>query len=165
MKVVSNTSPLTNLAAINHFVILRRLYSEIHIAEAVWEELNAQGKRWPGRDEVEAASWVKRATVSNHNLVQALQRDLDRGEAQTIALALEQDAELVLLDEQEGRRSAQRLGLKTLGVVGVLLEAKRHQYVMTVRPLLDSLRTAAGFYLSEPLYQEVLKLTGEAEGG
>ena len=104
MIVVSNTSPLTNLAAIGQFDLLHRLHGQVHIAEGVWEELNAGGRRWPGRDEVAAANWIERRPVQNRWLVAALQRDLDRGEAETIALALELGAELVLLDEREGRR-------------------------------------------------------------
>ncbi|MFQ5613532.1 MAG: hypothetical protein ACE5H9_15515 [Anaerolineae bacterium] len=65
MIVVSNTSPLTSLAAIEQFSLLKRLYSEIHIAEAVWEELNAGGRHWPGRDEVAAAAWIQRHPTQN----------------------------------------------------------------------------------------------------
>ena len=161
MIVVSNTSPLTNLAAIGQFDLLYRLYARLHIAEGVWDELNAQGKRWPGRDEVAAADWIERHTVQNQALITALWRDLDRGEAETIALALELKADLVLLDEKEGRRAAQRLGLHVVGVVGVLLEAKANDALDALRPHLDALRQTAGFYLSESLYRHALELMGE----
>lgn len=163
MKVVSNTSPLTNLAAIKQFDLLRLLYTELHIAQAVWDELNAYGTRWPGRDDVADATWIPRHTVSNRNLVQALQRDLDRGEAETIALALELGADLVLLDEREGRHTAQHLGLKTTGVLGVLLEAKQHSHIEVIRSLLDTLPSAAGFYVSETVYTQVVELAKEAK--
>ena len=78
MIIVSNTSPLTNLAAIGQFDLLYRLYARLHIAEGVWDELNAQGKRWPGRDEVAAADWIERYAVQNQTLITVLQRDLDR---------------------------------------------------------------------------------------
>jgi len=55
MIVVSNTSPLTSLAAIGQLDLLRRLYARLHIAQGVWEELNAGGRRWPGCDQVAAA--------------------------------------------------------------------------------------------------------------
>jgi predicted nucleic acid-binding protein len=161
MIVVSNTSPLTNLAAIGQFDLLRRLYFELHIAQGVWEELNAGGGRWPGCEEVAKADWIERHTVRNHDLIVALQRDLDRGEAETIALALELGADLVLLDEQEGRHTAQRFGLRVVGVVGILLEAKASDIVGTVRPHLNALRQTAGFYLSTSLYQHALTLAGE----
>jgi len=163
MIVVSNTSPLTNLAAIGQFDLLHKLYDEIHIAQAVWEELNARGQRWPGRDEVASADWIERHTVQNKTLVIALQRDLDAGEAESIALALELEADLVLLDEREGRHAAQRMGLRVVGVAGVLLEAKASNAVSAIRPLLDGLRQTAGFYLSDSLYQYTLTLAGESD--
>ena len=104
MIVVSDTSPLTNLAAIGEFDILHSLYGELHIADGVWEELNAEDQRWPGRDNVEAATWIHRHGVQNQTLVAALRRDLDRGEAESIALALELDADLILLDEPDPAR-------------------------------------------------------------
>jgi len=163
MIVVSNTSPLTNLAAIGQFALFHQLYGRLHIAEAVWEELNARGQRWPGRDEVAAADWIERHTVQNQALVTALRRDLDRGEAETIALALELSAGLVLLDEREGRHAAQRLELRVAGVVGILLEAKSQSAVETIRPHLDALRHKAGFYLAEGVYHSALALAGEGD--
>lgn len=53
MIVVSNTSPLTNLAAIGLFRLLHELYGVVNISTAVWDELTANGERWPGANEVE----------------------------------------------------------------------------------------------------------------
>lgn len=164
MIVVANTSPLTNLAAIGQFDLLCRLYGQLHIAQGVWEELNAGGERWPGRDEVARAAWIERHAVQNRPLVTALRRDLDRGEAETIALALELEAGLVLLDEWEGRRAAKWLGLRVIGVVGLLLEAKACGAVKTVRRHLDALRQTAGFYLGDSLYDHALSLADESDG-
>ena len=163
MIVVGNTSPLTNLAAIGQFGLFHQLYERLHIAEGVWEELNARGQHWPGREEVAAADRIERHTVQNQALVTALRRDLDKGEAQTIALALELGADLVLLDEQEGRHAAQRLELRVAGVVGLLLEAKSRSAVDEVRPHLDALRHKAGFYLTEQVYHSALTLAGESD--
>lgn len=162
MIVVSNTSPLTNLAAIGQFHLLHDLYAELHIADGVWAELNAGGYRWPGRDAVAAAAWIQRHRVSNPSLVTLLQRDLDRGEAETIALALDLQANLILLDEREGRGIAQRLGLSMVGVIGVLLEAKAQGRIAQLRPQLDALRHEAGFYLSESVCQRAIALAGES---
>jgi len=74
MIVVSNTSPLTNLAAISQFDLLHKLYGVVHIAEGVWQELNAHGKRWPGSKEVEQAQWIRRHTVKDQDLVTAIQK-------------------------------------------------------------------------------------------
>lgn len=95
MIVISNTSPLTNLSAIGQFDLLRCLYININIANGVWNELNAMGKHWPGRDEVESANWIQHHAIKNHLLVSALRRDLDLGEAESIALASELGANLI----------------------------------------------------------------------
>lgn len=161
MMVVSNTSPLTNLAAIHQFELLHLLYDQIHIPDAVWEELNSQGKRWPGSAEVSAAVWIETHTVRNRSLVDVLRRDLDAGESESIALALELGADMILMDEKEGRHAAQRLGLKVVGVIGVLLEARSRGFIEHVRPQLDALRQIAGFYMKDSLYHAVLVLASE----
>ncbi|MBN1139203.1 MAG: DUF3368 domain-containing protein [Anaerolineae bacterium] len=163
MIVVCNTSPLTNLAAIRQFDLLRRLYGRVHIAQGVWEELNAGGTCWPGCAEVAQASWIERCAVQNQDLVTALRRDLDLGEAETIALALQLGADLTLLDEKEGRHAAERHGLRVVGVVGILLEAKANRFIPAVHPLLAALRQEAGFYLDAALYQHTLSLAGETD--
>jgi uncharacterized protein len=163
MIVVCNTSPLTNLAAIGQFDLLRRLFSEINIAFGVWEELNAKGKEWPGSKECAGADWIRRQKVGNRLLIRALRRDLDKGEAETIVLALELKADIVLLDEKEGRNAAKRLRLKPLGVIGVLLEAKQKGIIRLVRPHLDSLRETAGFRIKDSLYFHALKLADEQQ--
>ena len=159
--VVSDTSPLTNLAAIGQFELLRHLYGSLHIAEAVWDELNAAGQHWPARNEIADAQWIQRQIPKNRLLIMALCQDLDLGEAESIALALELQADLILMDERDGRHRAIQLGLKPVGVVGVLLIAKARGHVTEVRPMLDALRQQAGFYLGDSLYKEVLRLAQE----
>lgn len=159
--VISNTSPLTNLAAISHFDLLQQLYGGLLIADAVWEELNAHGRAWPGRNEVAGAGWITRRTVQNRTLVTALRERLDSGEAETIALAMECPPIFLLMDEREGRHTAQRFGLKTVGVVGVLIEAKTRGLIVEVGPLLERLRQDAGFFLSDRVIHEARTFCGE----
>lgn len=159
--VVSNTSPLTSLAAIGQFDLLRDLFGRVNIPEAVVDELSYGGVAWPGLTEVQAASWIEVHTVSGRQPVDALRLDLDRGEAETIVLGLEFGADLVLLDELAGRHAAQHLGLKVMGVAGLLLRAKALGKVKTIRPLVDRLREQAGFYLSQSVYEQILTRAGE----
>ncbi len=162
MIVVSNTSPLTNLAAIGRFSLLYQLYAQLHIADGVWHELNANGIAWPGSAEVAAASsWILHHTPQNGNLVTTLQHDLDRGEAETIALALELNADLVLIDERAGRSHAKRLGLNVTGVLGILAEAKAKGLLLAVRPVLDDLRQQANFFIAPRLYNHILRTMNE----
>ncbi len=161
MIVVCDTSPITNLAAIGQLTLLRELFGEIYVPKEVRSELNAYGMHWPGAEEIDQATWVCICEVENAPLFLALQRDLDPGEAASIAVALSMNATLILLDEMDGRRAAQRMGLSVLGTLGVLLSAKSKKLIANVRPLLDALRSDAGFYIGSVLYNEVLRLAQE----
>ena len=156
MTVVSDASPLINLARIDKLDLLPRLYGELHFPEAVWQEVVIQGAGQPGAQEIQEASWIKRHAVANRPLVQALEQELDAGEAEAIALALELQAELLLMDERLGREVARHLGLRYIGLIGVLLEAKRKGLISALKPHLDALRDTAGFRVSEALYKRVL---------
>ncbi len=85
MSVVSNASPLINLARIDQLDLLPRLYGELLIPEAVWEEVVVEGAGQPGADEIKAATWIKVQAVANRSLVQALRQELDPGEAEALS--------------------------------------------------------------------------------
>jgi len=162
MSIVSNASPLINLARIGKLDLLRQLYGELVIPEAVWHEVVVKGVGQPGVDEIKAASWIKTQQVANRQLVQALRQELDAGEAEAIALTIETKAELLLMDERLGRETARHLGLRYTGLIGVLIEAKHKGLISKVKPHLDALRDMAGFRVSDALYIRVLQDEGEA---
>jgi hypothetical protein len=89
-----------------------------------------------------------------------MQGDLDRGEADSIALTLELRADLLLMDKREGRCAAQRMGLAVIGVVGVRLDARASGHLRLLRPRLDALRQMAGFFLSDSVCHHALSLAG-----
>ncbi|MCL0096761.1 DUF3368 domain-containing protein [Thermodesulfovibrionales bacterium] len=94
-------------------------------------------------------------------MLQALTRDLDRGEAEAIMLALEVDAEQMLLDEREGRRVAKSLGLKVTGVLGILLRAQREGKLPSLQEVMDELQEKAGFRIGVELATDILRESGE----
>jgi uncharacterized protein len=158
--VVSDASPIISLAAAGQLELLRLLYEEVSIPEAVHQEISAAGPGQPGVEELQAA-WIKTKAVKNRPLVRALEGELDQGEAEAIALAVELDADVVLVDERRGRVVALRLGLNVLGVMAVLLEAKQKGFLPQIRPVLDDLLTKAGFRISQRLYAHVIQMAGE----
>ena len=164
MIVVSDASPLIGLASIGQLDLLKQLYEEIHIPEAVWREVVIDGVRQPGADEVKKADWIRRRDVSNRQLVLALKQNLDDGEAEAIALTVELKADLLIIDERLGRDTAKHFGLNHIGLIGVLVEAKHKGSISEVKRYLDELRIVAGFRISDRLYKRVLIDEGERFG-
>jgi predicted nucleic acid-binding protein len=99
--------------------------------------------------------------VKSRQLTESLLLDLDAGEAEAIALAVEMKAGLLLLDERRGRNVAQRFGLKFVGLMGMLIEAKWKGHVPAVKPILDDLTATAGFWVDNGLYARVVQEAGE----
>lgn len=159
--IVSNTSPIINLACIGRLDWLPALYGEIIIPPAVFYEIAVAAPNAPGASEVRAASWIRQHPVGNSALVASLRLTLDPGEAEAIACAMELKAELLLIDERRGRLAAQRLGISVIGLVGVLLLARKRGLTTSIRPHLDDLRRLAGFWISDILYYRVLQEIGE----
>ena len=161
MTVVSNASPLINLARIGQLDLLPKVYGEVRIPEAVRREVVEEGAGQPGAQEVDAADWIKTQTITNRPLVQALGQDLDSGEAEAIVLALETEADLLLMDERLGREAARHLGVTVTGLIGLFVEAKHRGLISAIKPLLDALRDQAGFHIRQELYDQVLHDAGE----
>lgn len=161
MIVASDASPIIALSAIGQLSLLSKLYEGILIPQHVYNEIITPDSDLPGKIEIQNSNWIKVVSVTNRILVQALEIELDRGEAEAIVLALEQDADLLLVDERRGRLIARRLNLKVVGVIGILVEAKTKGYIKTLAPLLERLQLGAGFRLSDALVKRVLLEVGE----
>jgi predicted nucleic acid-binding protein len=158
MKVVSNSGPLINLAKVGQFVLLQDLFQNIVIPPEVFEEVVVRGVGQPGAGEISTAQWIVRRMLEHSDIANLLTAELDRGEAEAIALALQEKADWLLIDERVGRRFAQRVGLKVKGTLGVLLEGVRRDYIEDLQPVLATL-VAKGTWIAPATYAEVLKLS------
>ena len=118
-----------------------------------------------GAEEAASYSWIETKSVTdsktNRLLAVSFQNNLDEGESEAILLALELSADLILMDERLGRSVAKQVGLKVTGVIGILLEAKEKKLIDEVRPILNSLRTEAGFRIAKSLYEQTLRIAQE----
>jgi hypothetical protein len=153
--VVSNTTPLINLAGVGLLDLLPGLYSSITVAEAVLTEYEAKARA--DDPDLRAVGWL---TVASVAIPEDLAVRLDIGEAATIALALQLQPRLVLLDERRGRRIARERGLPIIGTGAVLVEAKREGLIPAVAPVLDAM-IVQGRYISEQLRLTLLQGAGE----
>ena len=161
---VSDTSPIINLAVINHLYILQLLYGHLIIPEAVYLEIVVQGAGQAGASDVQTEPWFEPRSVVNSTAVTTLLSShplLSRAEAEAIVLAVELQADRLLIDEMEGRHVAVAMGVPVRGLLGVLAEAKYQGLIPLVRPLLDELISEAGFFIAHPLYAQVLQDVGE----
>ncbi len=161
--IISNTSPISNLAVINHLDILPILFNEIFISPAVESELLEYEPIKEKIIEAEKSGWLKIIQISNLELVDSLLPNLNIGESESIVVARENNARLLLLDERKATRIASLAGIKTLGVLGVLLYAKSKKIVPEIKPVIDKLIREAGFWIKEDVYLKVLKSANEIE--
>lgn len=161
MIFVSNTTPLIALAGIERFDLLQQLFGEIHIPQAVYDEAVVAGREAGGaKREVSSASWIVTVEVKDRLAVEVLLDELDLGEAETIILAHELNADWVLMDEKKGRRKLSILGLNKIGTLGILLKAKQVGLVSLVRPEVERLHQH-GFSLSQTVIDAVLAQANE----
>ena len=115
MIVVSDTSPVLNLARIGRLELLPLLFGEVLIPSAVYQELTTSQKDLPPAIDLAALPWLIVASAKNQNRVLEFRQDLDPGEAEAIVLAIERRADLLLVDERRGRRTATAAGLTVAG--------------------------------------------------
>ncbi len=161
MVIVSDTSPIINLAIIGHLDLIPRLFHKVILPQAVFDEIVLDGAGLPGAEEIRQATWVEIKACQNTALISLLSQELDPGESEAIALALEIHADFILMDEDLGRRIALRYHLQPLGVLGILLRAKSEGFIAAIKPCMDDLIQQAGFFIHTKLYLDVIQAAGE----
>lgn len=157
-KVVSNTTPLISLLKLNRLDLMKQLYTQIYIPLAVYKEIEA-GKTKEFYNDLSKFDWINIVEIQDKQAVKYF-LDLDSGEAETIVLATELNADLIILDEKLGRFYAKHADLKVTGTIGILLKAKTEGLIYEIKPLLNEL-TKKDVWISENLKREILTKTGE----
>lgn len=156
MTVVSNTSPLILLGKIDRIDLLPQLYDDVLIPGSVLEEIEAKpGKAVPQIRVLLRSQQLQLQHAARHMLAE-LPMNLGAGEREAMALALETEADLVILDDQQGRQVARSKGMSVTGTVGVIIEARARSIVPSVRHEVDRL-IEAGLWISEVLYHRIVQ--------
>ena len=159
--VIADSSPLIALATIEQLGLLQQLYQQAVIPPAVWDEVTVRGEGLPGAEAVRKLSWLKIETPEPTS-VQPLSIRIDRGEAEAIALARIIPDSTLLLDDKQGRRIAERLGIRHIGTLGFLRRAKQAGLLDKIEPYVRQLQEN-GIYISQRLIDRVLRELGEVE--
>jgi len=161
MIIVSNTTPVMDLTVIQRFDWLRQFFGEITIPQAVHDEAVIAGHETGGaKQEVLAADWIKVVPVKDRLAVEILLDELDLGEAETIVLAREINADWVLMDERKGRRKSAQLNQQKIGTLGILLKARQSGLLSELKPELELLRQN-GFSIGQQIVDEILHQVSE----
>ncbi|RMG05064.1 MAG: DUF3368 domain-containing protein [Nitrospirae bacterium] len=156
--VISDASPLIALAKIRQLHILKKLWPEIIIPEAVYKEVVIEGREKPEVEIIEEGCkvWIKVIPVKNRPEVEALQAILDEGEAEVIALGQEMKADLLLLDNREPRIFARNLNLKIIGTIGIVRLAWQKGLIKEPLEEINKLKSK-GFWISDQLFEQIKK--------
>jgi predicted nucleic acid-binding protein len=148
---LTDSSPLIISCQIGRLELLQTLFDAVVAPPAVTQEIAPSLGALP--------AWIHERHFTT---IPDLVMSLDAGEREAIALALHVSADVIVLDDLDGRRRAAQFGLDVIGSAGILLQARRRGLIDAVRPELDAMITN-GFYVSEQLYHEVLAAAGEED--
>ena len=147
-NAVTDSACLIGLERIGRLDILSQSFNTVFIPSAVEKEL--------GR----SVDWLIVRPVQNKDTVTTLKTQIDEGEAEVIALAMELKDVYVVLDDKKARRIAQEIGLEVIGTIGVILRAKKKGIIAEIKPVLNKLEEV-DFRISNTLYEQALQLAKE----
>jgi len=147
--IISDASCLTLLEKINQLNILNKLFGKIITTKEVANEFG-----------LPLPSWIAIQQATNKNYQSIIEASLDKGEASAIALAIEIDNCLLIIDDLKGRKFAHQLGLKITGTVGVIVDAKLSGIIPSVKPILALIRQT-NFRITERLEKIILEKADE----
>ena len=161
MIVIADTSVVLNLCCVEQVGLLAQLIRRVLVPAEVAAEFARLAAREQRFASLAMPDWIEVLPWPQTIPPEIAAAGLDAGETAAITLCLSAAADALLIDETLGREVAARLGIRVIGILGVLLEAKRRGLVPAVRRILDRLESEAGFWVSPRLRARVLSLAGE----
>ena len=159
-RVIVNSTPLIILSNINQLNLLKDLYSEIYIPEAVFKEVTEKADS-ACQQIKDNTDWIHVCKITDESQKRMYQAKLHAGEVEVMILAQEKPvSDLVILDDNAAKKTAKFLGLKVTGSLGVILKAKKTGLIKEVAPLMNQL-ISNGFYITKEIYDLVKSEAGE----
>ena len=151
---------ILNLSLLGLERVLPAIFGDVHAPPAVRDEFLRLVKTDPRFASLVFPTFIIiRAPAALHPSLNTPR--LDAGECEALSLAFEIQASRVLMDEKAGRAAAAALGLQCVGLLGILVEARRRNLIAHLGIHLDRLQSEARFWFSPTLRQQVLQLAGE----
>ena len=159
MILIADASALIALSVCNSLTVLDTLFGTVLVPEDVYHEVAAKDK--PHSESLRNYLQGKVRQVDMRHFV-FLDAYADAGETTAMLLYKELDADYLLIDDKRGRKVAAINQIKTIGSLGVLLQAKRTGLIASVAPLLAQI-DASPVFISRSLLETVLELAGESD--
>jgi len=147
--IVSDTSSLILLNKIKRIEILKLLFGKITITQVIAEEF---GETLP--------DFISIENPKDNNYEKILKTILDSGEASAIALALEKNDCLLIIDDLKARKEANKLKLDFTGTIGILIVAKKKKIIPAIKEILIEIEQT-NFRISDHLKKEAIKICNE----
>ena len=147
--IISDTSCLIILDKIDELELLMEVGRKIFVTPIILKEF---GKSLP--------EWISVLSSKNSNYQQILEMDLDEGEASAIALSIDMENTILILDDLKGRKIAEKLNLRYSGTFGLIIKAKQLGAINKVKPILDKIKST-NFRFNEKLFEIVMEQAGE----
>lgn len=126
--VIADTGPINYLILIEHIDVLPALFDRVILPAVVRDELKHRRAPVPVQRWIaDPPSWAEvheTAHVHDPSVV-----ELDAGEEDAIALAVEIRADLILMDDRDGARIARSKGFRVAGTLGILSMAAEHRLI------------------------------------
>jgi predicted nucleic acid-binding protein len=158
MVVVSDTTAISNLLKLGKLHYLKEVFQNVIIPQEVYNELKPLKEFGFNLDEMENSTWIRISTVEKDDLYLDLLERLDLGETEAIALSKKLHADFLIMDEKKGRIEASKLGIKTIGILGILIQCRRLGICPNLKLEIDDLKNVAGFWINDGLYSEMLEI-------
>ncbi len=161
MIIVSDTTPIITLSKIKRLDLLEKLFKNIIIPRAVYDELTSNAQFQEEAQMINDAEYIKVVEVEDSKAVELLQRvtGLDLGESEAIIYTDNYKAGLLLIDEAKGRKVAKQMGLSIMGTVGILMAAYDEKLISSneIKEYIEIMKNV-GRHISDKLYEQLLDL-------
>lgn len=155
MIVVSDSSPLIALLSVDRIELLERLFSDVLIPPAVHDEVFGSGRI------IVIPNFIQVENPRSETSVRFLRMSLHSGESEAITLALDKNVNRIVLDDKQARETADRLGLRVIGTLGVLILAKEKGILSEVRPLIVQMMERISFRIAPAVLNRALVYLNE----
>ena len=158
-KVIVNSTPIIVLSSVNQLELLQKLYNDIYIPQAVYDEVTE--KEDSACHQVKNCSWIHVCQIKNVSEKRMYQAKLHDGEVEVMILAKENPVDTtVIIDDNAAKKTAKFLGLKVTGTLGIILKAKKQNLISSVTTIMNQL-IQNGFYITPDIYDLIKNEAGE----